>query len=96
MRYLEHRLRVLEGVDSTEVDGSVIALEPSTGQYLSLNRVAARFWTLIQEDGRVSGAVSALLEEYDVERERLQEDLESLIDQLLDLRLVEVVSPEPR
>jgi hypothetical protein len=74
--------------------GGEYALVPLAGRgadldsILSLNRVAAFVWE--QLDGRRTGAgvVDAVVERFDVERERAEKDTVELLDTLLELRAI--------
>lgn len=58
-------------------------LNLSTGTYFGLDAVGTRLWHLIAEHGSTALALETLLTEYDVDRPRLQKDVDALIDQLL-------------
>lgn len=67
-----------------------VLLHLGTGRYFGLDPVAARMWRALSEAGTVEGALEPLSEEYDVEPHRLRDDLESLVDQLAERRLIEL------
>ena len=58
--------------------------------YFGLDSVGTRMWRLIERDGSLKSVHDALLEEYDVEPARLQQDLEMLIEQLAKAGLVTI------
>lgn len=71
------------------VGDDLVILDLTGGRYLSLDPVGARIWELIGE-GRTLGEVcSAMEEEYDVSRERLEEDVLKLAGELSAEGLVE-------
>ena len=66
-----------------EVDGELVLLDLENGNYYGLNAVGARFWTLAQEHGGQTGRIlEALLEEFDVSREQIHEDMSGFLTEL--------------
>jgi erythromycin esterase-like protein len=45
-------------------------------------------WQLLQDDPDVAAACACLLQEYEVEAERLEKDINALLQQLAEARLV--------
>jgi hypothetical protein len=71
-------------------DGEAIVLSLETGKYYGLDEIGARMWALLAEHGQVARAYRALLDEYDVAAERLQQDLLNLVDKLVSEGLLGV------
>jgi hypothetical protein len=65
-----------------------VLLNLNTTLYLGLNSVGARMWSVLGSAGSIQAAYDDLLKEYDVEPERLREDLAEFIDQLLGQQLI--------
>jgi len=80
---------------SSDLGGEVAILDLKAGMYYGLDEVGARIWELIQEPRAVREVHNMLLSQYDVERERCERDLLSLIQQLADEGLVEVRNESP-
>ena len=57
-----------------------------------LNEVGARIWELIDRGRSVQQIEQLLLEEFDTTPEQLEEDLLSVLDQLLELGAIEAVA----
>lgn len=74
----------------SEVAGEAIILNLQSGMYYGLNPVGARIWHLIQEPKTVDVIRQTLLEEYAVEPEICDRDLQALLQELLSHGLVEV------
>ncbi len=72
------------------VSGEGVVLNLKTEVYLGLDPVGARMWTLLTESASIQDAYEALLAEYDVAPEQLQEDIRVFVDQLLAKGLVTV------
>ena len=58
--------------------------------YLGLNPVGTRMWTVLQNAPSIQAAYESLLAEFEVEPERLRQDLDKLLDQMLEQGLIEV------
>ncbi len=77
--YKEQALEGLEKGDDVEEVGTSVLY--SGGTMLSLNLLGTEVWKLC--DGKTAGEiVSALLEEFDVERDVLSKDVEAFVDEL--------------
>lgn len=75
---------------SCDLAGEAVILNLKNGVYCGLDPVGARTWNLIQEPRAVHDIRDILLQEYDVEPERCEQDLLALLQQLADEGLVEV------
>ena len=64
-------------------------LNLKNGVYYGLDEVGARIWNLIQEPKAVSEIRDVLLDEYEVEPERCERDLLTLLEELVAENLVE-------
>jgi hypothetical protein len=65
-------------------------LDLKSGQYYGLNPIGTRIWALIQEPTPVVDILSKLLNEYEVDAERCERDLLTLIEELERKGLVEI------
>ena len=74
---------------SSEVSSDAVILNLSSGVYFSLNRVGSRIWELIQEPRSVREVRDTLVGEFDVDPERCQQDIVSLLEELDAKGLVE-------
>ncbi|MBX3335643.1 MAG: PqqD family protein [Nitrospira sp.] len=82
------RLRVAENVVSRDLADESVLLNLDTGTYFGLDAVGTRLWHLLAEYGSPESAIETLLTEYDVDAPRLQQDVDTLIDQLIDKKLL--------
>ena len=62
-------------------DGSVI-INLESGKVFSLNGVGAKVWTMIEQGLTFEGLLDSLAGEYDLPRQRLQDDLKTFIHEL--------------
>jgi hypothetical protein len=71
-----------------EIGGEAVILDLASSTYFGLDQVGARLWQLLQDDPDVAAACACLLQEYEVEAERLEKDINALLQQLAEARLV--------
>lgn len=84
------RIQVPASVLFREVGGEAVLLQTATGNYFGLDPVGTRMWQVLAEEGEIEPAWRRLLAEFDVEGDRLREDLVALVDQLREHQLIEV------
>lgn len=75
---------------SSDLAGEVVMLNLKNGTYYGLDEVGARIWNLIQAPRSVGTIRDTILDEYDVEPERCESDLLTLLRDLESAGLVEV------
>lgn len=68
----------------------IILLHLESGHYFGLENVGARIWRLMEKPTAVREIERVLLEEYDIEPDKCQEEVLQLLSDLLDHGLVEV------
>ena len=76
---------------SSDLGGEVAILDLKAGVYYGLDEVGARIWQLIQEPMAVGAIRDSLVEEYDVEPVRCEQDVLALLQRLVDKGLIEIV-----
>ncbi len=74
------------------LEGESIVLNLQTEKYFSLDDIGTRICQVLIEKDSIQTAIDTLFAEYDIEPERLQQDVEKLIEELLKHGLVEVNS----
>jgi len=94
MTGLTQNLIVSKDVWFSEVGGEAVLLNTSTGKYFTLDEVGACMWKLISQHGQLEPVYQALLGEYDVAPQKLEEDLIALADLLVEKGLIQIVAPE--
>jgi hypothetical protein len=77
---------------SSELADEVVILNLTSGKYYGLNTVGASIWNLIQQPKTIAEIRMALLEEYDVTPEECERDLQSLLQELAENKLIEIKS----
>ena len=80
-----------KGQISSDLGDEVAILDLEGGMYYGLDNAGARVWELIQEPRKVEDVYTTIVKEYDVEPERCERDVVSLIQKLRDEGLAEVL-----
>lgn len=70
------------------VKGEIVLLNPVSGKYYGLNKVGCAFWEKVDGKRSLSEIASLLLEDFNVEKERLVKDIEDLMKTLTGNNLV--------
>ena len=89
---LNHRLRITEDVIYQKVDEEMVLLNLETGIYYGLDPVGSRFLELLLQHDSLDRVFENMLREYEVSPERLQQDIQRLVQQLQTNKLVDVVT----
>lgn len=82
------RVRVAPEVMIQEVGGESVILDLKTERYLGLDEVGTRMWQVLLDAASIQAAFDALLAEYDVTSEQLEEDLRDFVARLLENGLI--------
>ncbi len=75
---------------SSDLGGEVAILDLAGGVYYGLDTVGARVWELVQKPIEVHEIQETIIEEYDVDRARVERDVLVFLERLTDEGLVEV------
>jgi Coenzyme PQQ synthesis protein D (PqqD) len=87
----EQRLTAPEHVMFRELDGEAVLLNLQNEMYYGLDEVGTRMWTLLTTSDSVQAAMDAMLEEFDVTPEILEQDVAKMIKELQTNGLLETV-----
>lgn len=71
-----------------EVAGEAVLLDLASETYFGLDDVGTRIWQLLQDHGSLRTVYDTMLNEYDVEPARLEDDLLTHVAQLADAGLI--------
>ena len=77
-----------------EVAGEIVILDLKSESYFGLNEVGARIWQLMQAHGELQQVYDVMLEEFDVDAQQLQADIQGLVDELAAAGLVTIDGQE--
>lgn len=70
------------------LEGEAVLLDTRSGHYYRLNRTGTRLWESLERDGRVSYAVDALLDEFQVDPAKLRQDIKDVLSELETFHLL--------
>lgn len=82
-------LKLSEHVHHVRMDDQIIVADMRSGHYLGLDGVGARVWELLGQHIERDAILVRLCTEYDVPMEVLKRDVEALLRDLLQRRLIE-------
>lgn len=85
------RVKVPDEVLISGLQGESVILNLNSERYFGLDEVGTRMMSVLSESDSIQAAYEKLLEEYDVEDEVLRKDLISIIEQMVEQGLAEVV-----
>lgn len=83
--------RVKRGLIAQSVNGELLILNRQQEKIHQLNPVASFIWENLDGDATKQQLLKAIIEKYDVDQDVAKNDLESLLNELADLNLVEVI-----
>ena len=82
-------LRTNPDVQSTDMDGETVLLDLSSGRYYTLNRVGSVIWEHCTGDKTISEIQTVLCDRFDVAPERALDDLVTLVNDLIQEKLLQ-------
>jgi hypothetical protein len=78
---------------STSLLNESVILNHSKGEYYGLNEIGTKVWDLIKESPKsCRELVTLILEEYEVEESQCTLDIENLLEELLNEKLIEKIN----
>lgn len=87
---LNQKITFAETVFAQEVDGEMVLLDMESENYFGLDEVGTSIWQEMQEKETLKDVLDALLEQYEVESDMLENDLSNFVDKLVESGLVKV------
>ena len=91
---LHTKVKAPDGVMSTQLDGEAVLMHVSKGIYFGLNEVGAFIWKLMAKPVSIRALCRAVEQEFDVLSGLCEDDVLTLMEQLGEKDLVEIVSKE--
>src|SRR5258708_38764331 len=88
-RPLQSWLSIPQGFLVIEVGGEAVLLNLKSERYYGLDEVATRMWQVITTAASLEAAREILMAEYDVEEDKLREDMSALVGKLIAEGLLE-------
>ncbi len=85
---LDQKITFADTVFAQEVDGEMVLLDMNSENYFGLDAVGTAIWQEMQEREVLKEVYDAILEQYDVEAEVLEEDLLDFVSKLTESGLI--------
>ena len=92
---MQNNYRVIkraEDIPWNVVDDEVVLLNLDSGHYYSLNESGRRIWELLDGENTIPDIIGVICEEFNVDQEKAVKDINELIDELLNEKLVSAVT----
>jgi hypothetical protein len=86
------KLRISSDVLYTQVGNGIVVLDLKTRRFYDLDTTGARIWSLLMQDKDPEQIADQLEAEYDADRCSIASDINTLIDNLCDLGLLQRVN----
>lgn len=86
-------VRIAPDVLTRQVGVETVLLNLKSERYLGLDEVATRMWQVLTSVKSIKVGYENLLQEFDVDAERLRQDLDGFVQELVELGLVQVNAP---
>ena len=84
------RIVIPEGVLVRKLQEESVLLNINTESYFGLDEVGTRMWTVLSEAESIAAGMERLLAEYDVDHEKLENDVDEFLTNLVDKKLIEL------
>ncbi len=81
-------LAIRANLSTQQIDGELVILDKDNGQIHQLNSVASFIWQQIEAGLAVNGIVEKLTQSYDIDATVAKADLDKVLQQLKDLKLL--------
>ena len=79
---MKQTIEISSEVLTQEVGGETVILDLKSESYFGLDEVGTRIWQLLQEQKDIQTITATMLNEYEVEEEQLEKDIQNLLTQL--------------
>jgi PqqD family protein of HPr-rel-A system len=83
-------IRLRRDMIAAESDGEMIVLDAERGDFLQLNKTAARIWALLGEPLTFGALCARLADQFAVDPAACRDDVRAFIDELSQRGLVEI------
>ena len=84
------RIRATEEVLIQEIQGEIMFLNMACESYYGLDPVGSQMYRVLIAADSIQSAYTTLMQDYDVDGDRLRADLQDLITKLLDHGLIKI------
>jgi hypothetical protein len=85
------RVEISDGVTWRDLGGDVVILNVDTGVYFGLDGSGAQIWRELAKHGSVEKTIESLQQQFDAESDELRRDVDDLVNQFVQKRLVRLI-----
>ena len=86
----EQKVSISPEVLFQEVNGEAVLLDLASENYFGLDEIGTRVWALLESGSSIGETMDTLMDEYDVERETLENDVGELLETLSQAGLIKL------
>lgn len=79
-----------EAIIFTDLDDTVVMMDPDEGAYYELDPIGTRIWTLLEAPRPMAELCETLTEEYDVDPDTCRSDVTAFLEETRDLGIIAV------
>ena len=90
MKIESKKITISEEALSQEVNGETVILDLKSESYFGLDEVGTRIWQLLLENGDVKKVFDVMLDEFDVDEDQLEADINKLINDMVKNGLLQI------
>jgi hypothetical protein len=69
---------------ATEMDGDIVMMHISSGQYFGISGVGPRIWALLERPITLDALIATIVNEYIVDEQTCRNDIQAFMQNLLD------------
>ena len=85
---MEETIRLRQDVEWREVEGEIVALDPQTSRYLSINKSGRFLWQALSAGATRSHLVDELTSNFGIDEEAARQDVDDFILMLASSKLL--------
>lgn len=85
------KLKIKDNIISKDLESAKIILNLETGYYFTLNEMASWIWPLIESENNIKGIIDDICANYNVDADMVCADVNELVNELLENKIVDVV-----
>ena len=86
------RIEISDGVIWRDLGGDVVILNVETGVYFGLDGSGGHIWRELVKHGSIEKTFGSLKQQFDVESDELRRDLDALVNQFVEKKLVQLIA----
>ena len=89
------RVEISDGVIWRDLGGDIVILNVETGVYFGLDGSGGQIWRELAKHGSIEKTFESLQQQFDAEPDELRRDIDEIVNQFVQKRLVRLID-QPR